>query len=342
MRRLLKGLIVVGIAAMLVYVANASWAFGSPGRAILVSHLGMAQNFDERGLTMFNCKADRMRPPIQPYPENTIASVGKAFALGADVANITIHPTSDGDFVIFHDWIVDCRTDGHGVTRELPLAVLKKLDIGYRLTADGGRTYPFRGKFVGAMPTLGEMLAAFPGRSFMLVIKSDDPSEGDRLLAYLKLHHEDLRHIMVFGGDRPVARLHQLAPHLLAGSEGIARACLTRYLAIGWTGIVPASCRDTIVPVPFNYRRLAWGWPNLMVKRMARVNSVVLLIGPYERHSDRPGMNFIDTEDQLAALPRDFAGQIFTTRIDVVGPAARARFMLRQSNSDLAPSPTRP
>jgi glycerophosphoryl diester phosphodiesterase len=329
MRRSLKILIGFGFVVGLVYVANASWAFGTPGEATLVTHLGLGERYDERGLSLYDCKADRMLRPVSLSLENTIPAVASAFALGAGVADVDIHPTSDGEFVVFHDWTVDCRTDGHGVTRELPLATLKKLDIGYRLTADGGRTFPFRGKFVGAMPTLDEMLAAFPGRSFMLIMKSNDRYEADELFAYLKQHRVDLRRITVFGGDRPAERLHQLAPHLRVGSEKIAKACLTRYLAIGWIGVVPAACRDTIIPVPFNYRRLAWGWPNLLVKRMAAVNSRVLLSGPYVRHDDKPGMNFIDSREQLDALPRDYAGQIFVGRMDIIGPAARARGMLR-------------
>jgi glycerophosphoryl diester phosphodiesterase len=325
MRRLPRILIGVGAIATTIYVANASWAFGTPGRPILVAHLGIGQHFDERGLKMTDCKADRMRPPTNPYLDNTIASVGRAFALGADVADIDIHPTSDGAFVVFHDWIVDCRTNGHGVTRELPLAVLKRLDIGYLYTADHGRTYPFRGRFVGAMPSLDEMLAAFPGRDFTLVIKSNDPSEADLLVAYLRRHHAELGRISVFGGDRPVARLRQLLPHLRTSSEASAKSCILRYLAIGWTGTIPAACRDSIVPVPSNYRGLLWGWPNLFVKRMARVNSAVYLAGPYVRHSASPGMNFIDTPEQLDAIPRDYAGAIFGDHIEVIGPALRRR-----------------
>jgi glycerophosphoryl diester phosphodiesterase len=328
MRRRVKAAMTV-CAAALLYVANASWLFGTSGKAQLVAHLGLGQRFDERGLSLYGCKADRMLPPTHAYLENTIASVGRAFALGADIADIDVQPTADGDYVVFHDATVDCRTDGHGSTSSLPLATLKKLDLGYRMTADGGRTFPFRGKFVGAMPTLGEMLAAFPGRGFMLVMKSNDPGEADLLFGYLQRHHVDLGRIQVMGGDRPAAHLRELAPHLRVGSQAIAKSCLTRYLATGWSGLVPAACRNTIVMVPFNYRRLVWGWPNLFVQRMARVNSVVLLSGEYELHSDKPGMNFVDTPDQLAKIPGDYAGDIFTTRIDVVGPAMRERGMVR-------------
>ncbi len=147
---------------VLIYVCNASWAFGTPGKPTIVTHLGLGEHYDERGLSLNSCKADRMLPPKHPFLENTIPGLAAAFALGANAANIDIHPTSDGEIVVFHDWIVDCRTNGHGVTRELPLATLKKLDIGYRLTSDGGHTYPFRGKFVGGMSPLPKCCTPFP------------------------------------------------------------------------------------------------------------------------------------------------------------------------------------
>ena len=208
------------------------------------------------------------------------------------------------------------------------MAQLKKLDIGYGYTADKGRTYPFRGKFVGAMPTLAEMLDAFPGRRFMLVMKSNNPDEADLLFAYLRRHRVDPKRIQMIGGDRPAARLRQLAPTLRVGSQQGMKTCVIRYLAIGWSGAIPDACRNAVVMVPLNYRKAVWGWPNLFVQRMARANSAVVLIGNVERHSDRPGMNGIDTAAQLAVLPRDYAGQVFAGRIEVVGPAARARGML--------------
>ena len=86
------------------------------------------------------------------------------FAAGADIVELDVHPTTDGEFAVFHDWTLDCRTDGQGVTREHSMAYLKKLDIGHGYTADGGKTFPFRGKGIGLMPTLAEVLEAFPQR----------------------------------------------------------------------------------------------------------------------------------------------------------------------------------
>src|SRR5690606_25007715 len=103
---------------------------------------------------------------------------------------------------VFHDWTLDCRTDGTGITREHTMAQLKALDVGYGYTADGGRTFPFRGQGVGLMPSLGEVLAAFPARRFLVNVKSNDPAEGDRLAAFLAgLPAPSRQRIMVYGGD---------------------------------------------------------------------------------------------------------------------------------------------
>lgn len=323
--------VAIGVCAVLliVYLANASWLWGRPGRPMLITHLGLHQRFDERGLSLYDCKGDRMLPPTHPYLENTIAGIGEAFQLGADMGDIDVQPTRDGDYVVFHDARLECRTNGRGSVWDKTVPQLKTLDIGYGYTADKGRTYPFRGKFVGGMPTLGQMLDAYPNRPFMLIMKSNDPQEGDLLFAWLKRHHVDPRRIQILGGDRPAARLRTLAPGLRVGSQQIMKECLKRYLAIGWSGAIPAACRDTVLMVPFNYRKAMWGWPNLLVKRMARVNSAVVLIGDLERHSDKPGMNALDAPEQLAAVPRDYAGQIFTSRIELIGPALRARIAAR-------------
>ena len=122
------------------------------GSPVLLAHRGLAQTFTREDLDAETCTATRIRPPEHPYLENTLPSMEAAFAAGADVVEFDVHPTTDGKFAVFHDWTLDCRTEGKGVTREHTLAELKALDIGYGYTADGGKTFPFRGKGVGLMP----------------------------------------------------------------------------------------------------------------------------------------------------------------------------------------------
>jgi glycerophosphoryl diester phosphodiesterase len=74
-----------------------------------------------------------------------------AFNKGADMVEFDVQPTTDGQFAVFHDWTLNCRTNGAGVTRDHTMKELKALDVGYGYTADGGKTYPFRGKGVDAI-----------------------------------------------------------------------------------------------------------------------------------------------------------------------------------------------
>src|SRR6187455_3130667 len=146
-----------------------------------------------------------MLTPTHGSLENPIDSMQASFEAGADIVELDIHPTTDGEFAVFHDWTLDCRTDGHGVTREHSMAYLKKLDIGHGYTADGGKTFPFRGKAIGLMPTLGEVLEALPQQRLLINVKSRDPSEGEKLATALnKLPAERRAQIVVYGGDEPV------------------------------------------------------------------------------------------------------------------------------------------
>ncbi len=132
------------------------------GKPVLLAHRGMAQTFPSEGIENDTCTASAHPHAAARLLENTIASMEAAFNAGASIVEFDVHPTTDGHFAVFHDWTVDCRTDGKGVTREKTLAELKALDIGYGYTADGGKTFPFRGQGVGLMPSLDEVLARFP------------------------------------------------------------------------------------------------------------------------------------------------------------------------------------
>ncbi len=142
-RRVLVGLTVAATIGGL-YLWNASWLAPVPqGGPLVEAHRGIHQTFDRTNLTQRDCTARRMRPPTNPYLENTIGSMRASFAAGADEVELDVHPTTDGEFAVFHDWTLECRTNGKGVTRQQSMAYLRTLDLGYGYTADGGKTYPF-------------------------------------------------------------------------------------------------------------------------------------------------------------------------------------------------------
>jgi len=288
----------------------------------LLAHRGLAQDYSRDGLTNTTCTAAQMLPPTHGFLENTIASMRAAFDYGADVVEFDIHPTTDGEFAVFHDWTVECRTEGKGVTRELPMTTLTTLDVGYGYTADGGRTFPFRGLFKGQMPTWAEVMAAFPERDFMVNVKGNRAAEADLIIAYMDKHAMDRKRLRFFGGDNPIARLRVLDPGLRAQSKDQLKSCLVTQIFTGWLGHMPEGCRNAVVFVPINYTWLVWGWPTRFVERMKGYNTEVYVFGPMGKAYGSTG---IDTAQMLAEVMPEFTGGINTNHIEVIGPLVKKK-----------------
>lgn len=84
------------------------------------------------------------------YPENTIASFEGAIAMGADMAELDVQLTLDGEVVVFHDEDITRCTNGRGRITDYALVNLKKLDAGSW----------FDKKFSGAeIPMLADVLS---------------------------------------------------------------------------------------------------------------------------------------------------------------------------------------
>jgi glycerophosphoryl diester phosphodiesterase len=307
---------------MFMFLNNTTLFLKQDKKPKLLAHRGVAQTFRMEGITGETCTAERIHKPEHNFLENSIPSIEAAFKAGADIVELDVHPTSDGEFVVFHDWTLDCRTNGSGVTREHSLAELKSLDIGYGYTADDGKTFPFRGKGIGMMPTLKEVLLTFPGKDLLIHIKSNDPEEGEHLADYLiKNRQNDFGKISVYGGDEPISSLKNLIPELRVMSKETIKSCLLPYIAVGWTGYVPEACKKTQLHIPEKIGPFLWGWPEKFVGRMDQHDSRTIIVGGN-------GMNFstgFDSEEDLKRLPDYYSGVIWTNKIVKTGPIIKNR-----------------
>ena len=282
---------------------------------LILAHRGLHQTYSAADVGRDDCTAVIIETPVHDYQENTLRSIQAAIELGADINEIDVHPTTDGEFIVFHDWMVDCRTDGKGVTREHDTAYLKSLDIGYGYTADGGKTFPFRGKYIGAMPTLGEVLTAFPEAPFLINLKSNTVLEAHWLTDYLQNQEfQNRERLSVYGGGDNIPRFSKLNPDIVTLHKATAFTCLKKYLLLGWSGYVPQECHNSYVPVPKNYQWVIWGWPNRFEKRLKKVGSKALLMGNFRKGDANRGI------DDTKSIPANFGGVVWTNRIDIVGP----------------------
>jgi glycerophosphoryl diester phosphodiesterase len=308
---------VLAALALFVWLRNSSWLHGTTGRdPQLLAHRGLGQTFPIAGLGGSDDTSKLIYEPEHPYLENTIAGMEAAFRHGADIVELDVQLTADGRFAVFHDELLDFRTNGTGRVRAHSLEALQALDVGFGYSADGGNTYPFRGKGVGLMPSLDAVLERFPDEELLLDIKGRVPEEGEALAALLAdLPEERRAKLAAYGGNAPIATIAAALP----GFRVMSRATVTNagltYLALGWTGHVPANCRGTQLHIPLRYSWLLWGWPHRFLDRMHAVDTRVVLVA-----GAGPWSEGFDSRQDLRAIPEGYSGVIWTNRIDRIGP----------------------
>ena len=84
----------------------------------------------------------------------------------ADMLEMDVHLTADGQVVVLHDETVDRTTDGTGAVRGMPWDAVRRLDAGYRFRDSAGE-FPYRGRGV-RIPLFDEVLRDLPHMRIMV------------------------------------------------------------------------------------------------------------------------------------------------------------------------------
>ncbi|ATP40605.1 glycerophosphodiester phosphodiesterase [Solibacillus sp. R5-41] len=303
------------LLAAFVWINNTSLFYSKNTNYKILAHRGLAQTFDISKVESDTNTAEMIYPPEHPYLENTIPSIKAAFDHGADVVELDIKLTKDRQLAVFHDFTLEYRTNGKGEVKDFTMDELKKLDIGYRYTADQGATYPFRGQGRGMLPSLDEVFAAFPNKEFLIHDK-DATKETTKVLwdTYLsKMSKNQLNYITVYGDGESegFSYLRSKNSDMKLLTKAMMKEALLKYELIGWTGYIPKELHNMELHLPLNYAKYLWGWPNKFVDRMASVNTRVVIVEGNGKWSEG-----FDTKGSLEKIPEGYQGYIWTNRVD--------------------------
>ncbi len=319
-RRRIIALWLLFALGLFVYLNQSSVLFKhQPSAPYLLAHRGLAQTFPMSGITAQTNTAARIYEPEHPYLENTLASMEAAFAAGADMVELDIQMTRDRQLAVFHDSLLEYRTDLTGRVRDYTMKDLRLADVGYGYTADEGKSYPFRGKGVGLMPSLDEVFSHFPDHALLIHIKNTEPEEAELLVRYLDaLPPERLSQVAVYGPDKSIELVSSAFGELRVASRQKMMKSVISYVFLGWTGYVPPGLRNSYLPLPLRYARMLWGWPHRFVQRMQRVNTLFVLVA-----GDGTWSEGFDTPEDIEQIPRGYSGGIWTNRVDVIAPLVK-------------------
>jgi glycerophosphoryl diester phosphodiesterase len=184
-------------------------------------------------------------------PSSTLYAFKRAVGLGADMLELDVHATADGELVVIHDARVDRTTNGSGFVGDMTVAQVQALDAAHnfvpgRNAVSGlpAESYPFRGVRIGVkpppagygpddfrIPTLREVFEAFPNVPINIEIKGRADYDMGSFLRHAELLAAFLNGagrmdvIVVSFNDLAVERFHELAPRfgVAPGISGVAR-----------------------------------------------------------------------------------------------------------------------
>lgn len=196
-------------------------------------------------------------------PENTLVAFEKGLSYGADALELDVHPTRDGEIVVFHDDTLDRTTDGSGRISGFTLDDLRQFDAGYRFTPDAGATYPYRGQGV-TIPTLAEVYERFPTARVNIEIKEDLPGVEEHLWRVIQSAHAEDRSLVAGFLAAPLLRFRTVSQGRVATSGSMpevrafvlaAYARATRLLRPDYDAVqVPETYRGVPVVTPTTVR----------------------------------------------------------------------------------------
>ena len=203
--------------APLLLICGLSLAAGAVARGDVPEPLG------DRPTTIAEFMEMRTRPIVIAHrgfsseaPENTLAAVRAAIAAGADMVEVDVTLTADGEVVVIHDDTLDRTTNGSGPVAEHTLEELLRLDAGAWFARR------FRGERI---PTLAQLLEEVRGRTLINVeIKSEAVGEkaaggiAERVVRLIR--EREMADQVVVSSFEPRALLHiaELDPELATAS----------------------------------------------------------------------------------------------------------------------------
>jgi len=276
----------------------------------IVAHRGVHHNY-QKGVyhPVTGCEALHIFPPTHELIENTVDSIAAAFAAGATMVEIDIRRTADDNMVLMHDYMLECRTDGTGLVGEHDTAYLQGLDIGYGYTADGGKTFPLRGKGVGKMPTLAEVLHRFPDGCFLLDHKDWNVESAETLVKILAdVPGAQRRRLWFWGPEEPLRYIQGFYPEIrrfFPLRAQLKEFGLPFFLSFGLIK-VPEEYRGLSIPIPARYLKWVWGWPYRFIDTAHNQGLKVMI--------------YVDTAEEAARYKELPVDGFVTDYIEITGP----------------------
>ncbi len=175
------------------------------------------------------------RGSAETTPENTLESFREGVEFGAQILELDVHMSSDGEVIVCHDDTVDRTTNGTGKISNLSLSQLKELDAGYHFKTQGVSGFPLRNKGV-KLPTLEEVLKEFALTPLCIEFKAFDRKLIDAVVTLLHRYSRIERgsSVCCSFNHKVVTTLRRIEPGIITNfsRREVARMLLRSFLPV--------------------------------------------------------------------------------------------------------------
>lgn len=210
-------------------------------------------------------------------PSDTLYAFETALDKGADVLEMDVHATADGEIVVLHDTTVDRTTDGSGRVDEMTLEQVRRLDAAYWFVPGCGTChghpeddYTLRGLATGdrpltddqagftpddfRIPSLREVLERFPDVPLNVEIKNTVPDTAgyERTLADLLDEFDRVDDVIVVSFlDHAIEQFKLAAPSVHTATATVQAGAFTASALAPLPGV--PNPRHVALQVPLTY-----------------------------------------------------------------------------------------
>ena len=234
--------------------------------------------------------------------ENTLAAFRHAVALGYDYLETDVHVTRDGVLLAFHDSVLDRVTDRTGEIATLSYAEVREALVG-------GREH---------VPTLADLVDAFPEASFNIDIKSEGAVPA--LAAFVAARDAWDRVLVGSFSQRRIDHFRDLTEGRVATSATLREIGLFRFLPSARLATLLSRNRFAAFQVPHRRGRLRVVTPGLVRRAHAAGKHVHVWT--------------VDDPDEMRELLDRGVDGLFTDRTDILRSVLTERHAWRGSRRD--------
>jgi glycerophosphoryl diester phosphodiesterase len=240
-------------------------------------------------------------------PENTLVAFQNAAQLwGADMLEMDVQLTRDGEVVVIHDETVDRTTAGTGRVGDLTLSQLQELDAGYRFRDPDGKPN-FRGVGV-TIPRFEDVLLALP--DIRMNVETKDGISAPALVEIILRHGAQDRVLVAAEFEK-----NRMAVRGYPGPWGASREDLLQFFRlVYWPWADERALACDVLQIPEKYRGIRL--LNRRVLEQAHIRNLPIHVWTVDDAEDmrrlvRMGVDGVQTDrpDRLASVLTEEAGR---------------------------------